>query len=37
MRAVDDVDGTGTVNFDRLPFLNAVIKVNLPHILLMYG
>ncbi|KAI0001210.1 hypothetical protein BJV77DRAFT_266868 [Russula vinacea] len=26
MRAVDDVDGTGTVNFDRLPFLNAVIK-----------
>ena len=37
MRAVDDVDGTGTVNFDKLPFLNAVIKVNLPHILLMYG
>jgi cytochrome P450 len=35
--AADDVDDTGTINFDKLPFLNAVIKVNLPHILLMYG
>jgi cytochrome P450 len=30
VRAADDVDDTGTVNFDTLPFLNAVIKVNLP-------
>jgi cytochrome P450 len=29
VRAADD---TGTVNFDTLPFLNAVIKVNLPHV-----
>lgn len=37
VRAAADVDDTGTVNFDKLPFLNAVIKVNLPHVLLMYG
>jgi cytochrome P450 len=25
-------DDIGTVNFDKLPFLNAVIKVNPPHV-----
>jgi cytochrome P450 len=32
VRAAADVDDTGTVNFDALPFLNAVIKVSLPHV-----
>jgi hypothetical protein len=34
MRAVEGVDDTGTVKFEKR---NAVIKVDLPHILLMYG
>ncbi len=32
VQAADYFDDTATVNFDELPFLNAVIKVNLPHI-----
>jgi hypothetical protein len=38
VQAADHVDGIKTVNFDALPFLNAVIKVNLPHVYqLAYG
>jgi Cytochrome P450 len=36
VQAADDLDDTATVNFDELPFLNAVIKVNLPHVYLKY-
>jgi cytochrome P450 len=32
VQAADHFDDTATVNFDELPFLNAVIKVNLPHV-----
>ena len=34
VRPADHVDDTGTVNLDALPFLNAVIKVNPPHVCL---
>lgn len=29
----DQIDDTGTLHLDKLPFLNAVIKVNPPHVL----
>jgi cytochrome P450 len=32
VQAADHFDDIATVNFDELPFLNAVIKVNLPHV-----
>lgn len=32
VRAADHIDNTGTVNFDALPYLNAVIKVSLFHV-----
>jgi cytochrome P450 len=32
VQAADPFNDTATVNFDELPFLNAVIKVNIPHV-----
>lgn len=32
VQAADHFDDTATVNLDEFPFLNAVIKVKLPHV-----